>query len=94
MVAKMATIVDDVTGPQQRHYPQNIPPLVEKIKGFLLMYCIADTLAASLWLEQFIQPYGKLYVRNGKHTAFKQRVMDACGGVWLTSTEEAEELQL
>ena len=36
MVAKMATIVDDVTGPQQRHYPQNIPPLVEKIKGFLL----------------------------------------------------------
>jgi len=57
------------------------------------MYCIADTLAASLWPEQFIQPYGKLYyVRNGKRTAFNQRVIDAC--VRLISTEEAEELQL
>ena len=36
MAAKVATIVGDVTGPQQRHHPQNIPPLVEKIKGFPL----------------------------------------------------------
>lgn len=56
------------------------------------MYCIADTLAASLWPEQFIQPYGKLYVGNGKRKAFNQRVMDAC--VRLISTEESEELQL
>ena len=32
----MATIVGDVTGLQQRHHPLNIPPLVEKIKGFPL----------------------------------------------------------
>ena len=32
----MATIVGDVTGQQQRHHPQNIPHLVEKIKGFPL----------------------------------------------------------
>ena len=36
MAAKMATIVSDVTGLQQRHHPQNIPQLVEKIKGFPL----------------------------------------------------------
>ena len=36
MVAKMATIVDDVTGPQQRHYLKNIRQLVKKIKGFPL----------------------------------------------------------
>ena len=36
MAAKIATIVGDVTGPQQRHHPQNIPHLVEKIKGFPL----------------------------------------------------------
>ena len=35
--SKIATIVGDVTaGLQQRHHPQNIPPLVEKIKGFPL----------------------------------------------------------
>ena len=34
MVAKMAPIVDDVTGLQQRHYPKNIPQPVKKIKGF------------------------------------------------------------
>ena len=33
---QIATIVGDVTGPQQRHHPQNIPHLVEKIKGFPL----------------------------------------------------------
>ena len=32
----MATIVGAVTGLQQRHHPQNIPHLVEKIKGFPL----------------------------------------------------------
>ena len=32
----MATIVGDVTGPQQRHRRQNIPYLVEEIKGFPL----------------------------------------------------------
>ena len=31
----MATILGDVTGLQQRHQPQNVPTLVEKIKGFL-----------------------------------------------------------
>ena len=36
MAAKMATIVDDVTGFQQRRYPLNIPHLVKKIKGFPL----------------------------------------------------------
>ena len=36
MAAKMATIAGDVTGPQQRHHPYNIPHLVEKIKGFAL----------------------------------------------------------
>ena len=36
MVAKIATIVGDVTDPQQRHHPQNIPHLVEKIKDFPL----------------------------------------------------------
>ena len=36
MAAKMATIVGDVTGLQQRHHPQNIPHLVEKIEGFPL----------------------------------------------------------
>ena len=35
MVAKMATIVDDVTGPQQRHYSKNIPQLAtyQKLRG-------------------------------------------------------------
>ena len=32
----MAIIVGAVTGLQQRHHPQNIPHLVEKIKGFPL----------------------------------------------------------
>ena len=32
----MATIVGDITGPQQRHHPLNIPHLVEKIKDFSL----------------------------------------------------------
>ena len=36
MVAKIAAIVGDVTSPQQRHHPQNIPHLVETIKGFPL----------------------------------------------------------
>ena len=36
MAAEMAAIVGDVTGLQQRHHPLNIPPLVEKIKGFPL----------------------------------------------------------
>ena len=36
MAAKMATNVGDVTGPQQRHHPQNIPHLLEKIKGLPL----------------------------------------------------------
>ena len=36
MAAKMATIVGNVTGPQQRHHPYNMPPLVEKINGFPL----------------------------------------------------------
>ena len=36
MAAKMATIVGDVTGLQQRHHPLNIPHLVKKIKGFPL----------------------------------------------------------
>ena len=35
MAAKIATIVGDVTGLQQRHHPQNISHLV-KIKGFPL----------------------------------------------------------
>ena len=35
--SKIATIAGEVTaGLQQRHHPQNIPPLVEKIKGFPL----------------------------------------------------------
>lgn len=62
------------------------------VQFYIDMYCIADTLAASLWPEQFIQPYGKLYVRHGKRKAFNQRVMDAC--VRLISREESEELQL
>ena len=36
MAAKMATIVGDVTGLQQRHHPWNIPHLVKKMKGFPL----------------------------------------------------------
>ena len=32
----MATMFGDVTVPQQRHHPQNIPHLVEKMKGFPL----------------------------------------------------------
>ena len=32
----MATMFVDVTDLQQRHHPQNIPHLVEKIKGFPL----------------------------------------------------------
>ena len=32
----MATMFGDVTDPQQRHHPQNIPHLVEKMKGFPL----------------------------------------------------------
>ena len=36
MAAKMATIVGDVTGLPQCHYPYNIPHLVKKIKGFPL----------------------------------------------------------
>ena len=36
MEAKMATIVDDVTGFQQRHHPQNIPDLVKRTEGFPL----------------------------------------------------------
>ena len=36
IVAKIAFIVDDVTGLQQRHHLKNTPRLVEKIKGFLL----------------------------------------------------------
>ena len=34
----MATIVGDVTDLQQRHYPQNIPHLVEEIKGEILQH--------------------------------------------------------
>ena len=35
--SKIPTIASDVTaGLQQRHHPQNVPPLVEKIKGFPL----------------------------------------------------------
>ena len=34
MAAKVATMFGDVTGPKQRHYPQNIVYLVEKIKAF------------------------------------------------------------
>ena len=34
--SKMATIVGDVRGLQQRHLPLKITHLVEKIKGFLL----------------------------------------------------------
>ena len=34
MTARIATIVSDVTGLQQRHHPWNIPHLVKKIKGF------------------------------------------------------------
>ena len=36
MAAKMATMFGDVTDPQQRHHPKNIPHVVEKIKGFPL----------------------------------------------------------
>ena len=32
----MATIFGDVPGVQQRHHPQNISHLVERIKGFSL----------------------------------------------------------
>ena len=32
----MATIFGDVTDVQQRHHPQNIPHLVEKMKSFLM----------------------------------------------------------
>ena len=32
----METIVGDVTGLQQRHYPKNIPHIVEKTEGVLL----------------------------------------------------------
>ena len=41
--SKMATIVGDVTGLQQRHHPQNIPHLVKKIKGFQLEVKIIST---------------------------------------------------
>ena len=34
--SKMATMFGDVTDPQQRHHPQNIPHLLEKMKGFPL----------------------------------------------------------
>ena len=36
MATEMATIIGGVIGLQQRHHPLNIPPLVEKIKGFPL----------------------------------------------------------
>ena len=36
MAHKKATIVGDVRGLQQRHYPHNIAHLVKKIKGFPL----------------------------------------------------------
>ena len=36
MAAKMAIIVGDVTGLQQRYHSENIPLLVKKIKGFPL----------------------------------------------------------
>ena len=36
MAAKITTIVSDVIGHQQRHHPQNISHLAEKIKGFPL----------------------------------------------------------
>ena len=36
MAAKMATIVGDVTGLQQRHHPESMPHLVKNIKGFPL----------------------------------------------------------
>ena len=36
MAAKMAIIVGDVTGLQQRHHSENIPHLVKEIKSFPL----------------------------------------------------------
>ena len=36
LAGKMATIVGDVTGLQQRHLPWNIPHFVKMIKGFPL----------------------------------------------------------
>ena len=35
-MAKMATVIGDVTGFQQHHHLQNTPHLVKKIKGFSL----------------------------------------------------------
>ena len=53
MAAEMATIVGDVTGLQQRHHPLNIPPLLEKIKGFPLK---AKSTYQKLRGEEFHQP--------------------------------------
>ena len=53
MAAEMAAIVGDVTGLQQRHHPLNIPPLVEKIKGFPLK---AKSTYQKLRGEEFHQP--------------------------------------
>ena len=53
MAAEMATIVGDVTGLQQRHHPLNIPPLVEKIKGFPLK---AKSTYQKLRGDEFHQP--------------------------------------
>ena len=53
MAAEMATIVGDVKGLQLRHHPLNIPPLVEKIKGFPLK---AESTYQKLRGEEFHQP--------------------------------------
>ena len=65
MAAKMATIVGDVTGLQQRHHPQNVPHLVKKVKGFALKVKSFQNTATYQKLRGGIPPPLPLVPRRG-----------------------------
>ena len=71
----MATIVGDVTGLQQRQQPQNIPHLVEKIKGFSLkVKSFQNTAAYQKHREGSIHPLSPLYHGRGMNLRVRPRV--------------------
>ena len=76
MAAKMAIIVGDVTGLQQRYHPENIPLLVKKIKGFPLKVKSFRNTATyqELWGGVPSSPPTPLYHGGGMNLLVRPRV--------------------
>ena len=74
MAAKMATVVGDVTGLQQRHHPSNIPHLVKKIKDFPLKVKSFQNTATYQKLREGFHPPPSLYHGGGMNLFVRPRV--------------------